>query len=291
MAKFDFISQRGDILSLSANTDFVLTHIDGQTSASSSVSSNIIGGVDGDTVSNMQAEPKPLIFDLRIRNGVDVEEAKRRILRVIKLKQNGTIVWEQNGRTVEITGKVERIEMPRWANGVVMQVEMHCEQPFWEDVEAVISEISEAINLHYFTDDPTDMLYFTEEGIVIGELDTTRAKDFFNEGDVSVGLEIDIIALATVTNPIIYDADGNFFGVGYGTADKKVVMQSGDKIVITTHRGKKSVTLNGVSIFSKIKPNSTWLQLATGDNRFAINSDDDALNNMTFSLIYKRRYI
>lgn len=291
MARFDFVSQRGDTLSLSANDDFILTHIDGQTSAFASVSSNVIGGVDGDTVSNMQAEARALIFDLRIKSGVDVEEAKRRILRVIKLKQNGTVVWEQNGRTVEITGKVERIEMPRWANGILMQVEMHCEQPFWEDIDAVVEQISEAVSLHYFTEEPTDMLFFTEDGIVIGEYDTTRSKDFFNKGDVSVGLEIDILAFAEVTNPIIYDASGNFFGVGYGTADKQVKMQSGDKIVITTHRGKKSVTLNGVSIFDKIKPNSTWLQLDTGDNRFAINSDDDALDNMSFSLIYKHRYI
>lgn len=291
MAKFDFISQRGDRLSLSANSDFYLTHIDGQTSASASVSSNVIGGVDGDTVSNMQADFRPLTFDLRIKNGVDVEDAKRRILRVIKLKQNGSIVWEQNGRTVEISGKVERIDMPRWAKGIVMQVEMHCEQPFWEDIEAVVERISEAIDLHYFTDDATDMLYFTEDGIVIGEYDTTRSKNFFNEGDVSIGLEIVITALATVTNPIIYGADGTFFGVGYGTAEKQVLMQSGDKIVITTHRGNKGVTLNGVSIFDKIKPNSTWLQLATGDNRFAINSDDDSFTNMTFSLIYRRRYI
>lgn len=291
MAKFDFVSQRGDVLSLSANSDFYLTHIDGQTTATASVSSNVIGGVDGDNVSNMQANFRSLIFDLRFKSGVDVEEAKRRILRVIKLKQNGTVVWEQNGRTVAISGKVERIDMPRWARGIVMQVEMHCEQPFWEDMKAVVENISEAIDLHYFTDNPTDMLYFTEEGIVIGEYDTTRSKNFYNDGDVDVGLEIDILALATVTNPIIYDANGNFFGVGYGTADKKVVMESGDKIVIATHRGSKSVTLNGESIFDKIKPNSAWFQLATGDNRFAINSDDDTLDNMTFTLIYKQRYV
>ncbi len=291
MATFEFVNARGDILSLSANSDFYLTHIDGQTTASASVSSNVIGGVDGDTVSNMQADARPLIFDLRIRDGVDVEDAKRRILQVIKLKQDGTIVWEQNGRTVKISGKVEKIDMPRWAKGIVMQVEMHCEQPFWEDIASVVEEISEAINLHYFTDEPTNMLYFTEDGIVIGEYDTTRSKNFYNAGDVSVGLEIEILALSKVTNPIIYDADGNFFGVGYGTAEKKVEMQSGDKIVITTHRGRKSVTLNGVSIFNKIKSNSTWLQLATGDNRFAINSDDEALDNMAFSLIYKQRYI
>lgn len=291
MTRFEFVNARGDSISLSANNDFDLTHIDGQTTASASVSSSVIGGVDGDTVNNMQADFRSLIFDMRIREGVDVEEAKRRILRVIKLKQNGTIVWEQNGRTVEISGKVERIEMPRWEQGIVMQVEMHCEQPFWEDINEVVEQISEAISLHYFTDDLNDMLYFTDEGIVIGEYDTTRAKDFFNEGDVSVGLEIEILALREVTNPIIYDASGDFFGVGYGTADKKVTMQSGDKIVITTHRGKKSVTLNGVSIFNKIKPNSTWLQLSTGDNRFAINSDDDTLDNMTFSLIFKQRYV
>lgn len=291
MARFDFISQRGDVLSLSANEDFYLTHIDGQTSASASISSTVVGNSDGDTVTNMQANARIIVFDLHIKSGVNVEEAKRRILKVIKLKQDGTLVWEQNGRIVEITGKVEAIEMPRWTHGIVMQVTMHCGQPFWEDIENVVEQISEAISLHYFTDNPTDMLYFPEDGIAIGEYDTTRSKDFYNEGDVSVGLEIDIIAFSTVTNPIIYDADGNFFGIGYGTGGKKVEMQSGDKIVITTHRGKKTVTLNGVSVLDKIKPNSTWLQLATGDNRFAINSDDDTLNNMAFSLIYKQRYI
>lgn len=291
MAKFDFLSARGDSLPLSANKDFILTHIDGQTFASASVSSTVIGGVDGDTVNNMQADARIIVFDLRIKDGVDVEDAKRRILKVIKLKQNGTLVWEQNGRTVEITGKIESIDMPRWARGIVMQVTMHCGQPFWEDIDAVVEQISEAISLHYFTDVPTDMLYFPDDGIVIGEYDTTRSKHFYNEGDVGVGLEIDIIALAAVTNPIIYDGDGNFFGVGYGTGEKQVTMQSGDTIKITTHKGKKSVTLNGASVFDKIKPNSTWLQLATGDNQYAINSDDESLNNMSFSLIYKQRYI
>lgn len=291
MARFDFVSARGETISLSANNDFYLTHIDGQTSATASATSNVIGGVDGDTVTNMQAEARPLIFDMRFKNGVDVEDAKRRILQVIKLKQNGTIVWEQNSRTVEITGKVERIEMPRWANGIVMQVEMHCEQPFWENIEAIVEQISDALDLHYFTDDATEMLYFTEDGIAFGEYNTTRSRDIYNSGDVSVGLKIEITALAQATNPIIYNADGDFFGIGYGTGNKKVVMNEGDKIVITTHRGRKSVALNGVAILDKIKPMSTWLQLATGDNRFAINSDEDATNNMLFSLVYKQRYV
>lgn len=293
MLKLNYVSARGNILPLTANPLFVLTHVDGQTIADTSISSAVVGGVDGDTVNSIQANPRNIILDLRIRTGVDVEAAKRAILKIIKLKQRGGLVWEQNERTVIITGIVEAVEMPRWANGVVMQLTLHCEQPFWEDVDDVIKQISEAIDLHYFTESPVDMLYFPADGIPLGEYDAIRTKSFHNDGDVSVGLEITILAHDTVTNPIIYDQNGNYFGVGYedSNATKTLVMHTGDTVVITTHKGRKNVTFNGAVIFDKIKPNSTWLQLAAGDNQFSIDSDDESISNMSFSLIYRQRYI
>lgn len=304
MLKLDFISARGDVLPLANNPLFHLVHIDGHTTAGTSISSAVVGGIDGDTVNNIQATPRTIILDLQMRSGVDVEEAKRNILKIVKLKQAGGLLWTQNERTVIISGVVEAIEMPRWTDAVIMQITLHCDQPFWEDVDDVIKQISEAIDLHYFTDSPVDMLYFTDEGAPLGEYDTIRTKSFYNDGDVDVGLEIHILAHDTVTNPIIYDQHGHYFGVGYeiesgsggagiGTAWQSVplVMKAGDLVVITTHKGRKTVTLNGVNIFDKIKPNSTWLQLATGANTFSINSDDDSITNMSFSLIYKQRYI
>ena len=68
-------------------------------------------------------------------------------------------------------------------------------------------------------------------------------------------------------------------------------MKAGDNIVITTHRGGKTVKLNGESIFAKIKPRSKWLQLAAGENTFTVNSDDESFSNMTFSISYKQRYV
>ena len=47
----------------------------------------------------------------------------------------------------------------------------------------------------------------------------------------------------------------------------------------------------GSNLYEKIKPRSTWLQLLPGENTFSINSDDDNNENMSFSLIYKQRYI
>ncbi len=289
--KLDFISARGGVLPLATNELFYLTHVDGMTTAATSIASSTMGGADGDIVNNVQANARPIVLDLRIKDGVDVEDAKRAVLQVVKIKQQGTLVWTQNERTVTISGVVESVDMPRWSNAVTLQISMYCSQPFWEDLDFIVQQISEAIDLHWFTDSPAGMLYFPDQGIPLGEYDTIRTKQFYNDGDVSVGMEISIVAFDTVTNPIIYDGNGNFLGVGYGDGAKQVQLAAGDNVIITTHKGQKNITLNGKSILAKLRPQSTWLQMAAGDNLFTINSDDDSLTNMTFSLIYKQRYV
>ena len=288
---FDYISARGDRLPLANNNLFYLWHVDGMTAAETSIASNSGSFEDGDVINNIRANSRSIVIDLRLREGVDVEEAKRAILRVVKLKQTGTLEWSYCNRIYVISGIVEAIDMPRWSNEVTMQITMFCSQPFWEDAAAVVQQISEAIELHYFTERAGGMLYFPAEGIPLGEYDTIRTKSFHNSGDVSVGMEIEIVAFSTVTNPIIYDGNGNFFGVGYGDGAKRVQMQTGDQIVITTHKGNKTIKLNGQNILSKLRPQSTWLQLEAGDNFFTINSDDDSHTNMTFSLTYRQRYV
>ena len=289
--RFDYISARGDRLPLATNDLFHLVHVDGMTTAATSISSSTIGGADGDIVNNVQTNPRPIVIDLRIKNGVDVEAAKRAVLQVVKIKQTGTLEWTHGGRTVVISGVVESVDLPRWTNAATLQISMYCSQPYWEDIDFVVQQISEAVALHWFTDSVAGMLYFPEAGIPLGEYDTIRTKHFSNSGDVSVGLEISIVAFATVTNPIIYDRDGNFLGVGYGDGAKQVQLQAGDNVVITTHKGNKDILLNGKSILSKLRPQSTWLQLQAGDNSFTINSDDESITNMSFSLIYKQRYV
>lgn len=302
--KLEYVTTRGDILSLVGNDLFYLTNFDEQTAVSTSISSSVIGGADGDTVNSIRANPRTIVLDLQIKSAVNVEDAKRAILQIVKLKQRGILRWTQNEKTVDISGIVENIELSRWKKSAVMQITLYCEQPFWEDDEDIVQQINESVDLHYFTASPSDMLYFLDDGIPLGTYDTIRTKTFYNDGDVDVGLEITILAHDTVTNPIIYDANGNYFGIGYdsesesggaglGTAwsSKPFVMQAGDNVVITTHKGNKTVKYNGTVIFDKIKPQSTWLQLQAGVNQYSINSDDDSITNMSFSLIYRQRYV
>lgn len=289
MIELLYISKWGGTLDLIKNDLFTLTNVDGMTTAATSISAVVIGGVDGDFINNIQAQPRGIIFDLRIKQGVNVESTKRAVLDIVKLKQKCSLKWTQNNRTLVIDGVVDGVTMPRFSNEVTMQISLHCAQPFWEDLNDIISEISEAINLHYFTDYANDMLYFPDEGIPFGAFDFSRTRTFNNAGDVAVGMVIEILAMKTVTNPIIYDQNGNFFGVGYGS--KTVTMYAGDIMTINTNVGQKSVMLNGVSQLDKIKPRSTWLKLEAGENEFSINSDDSDTDNMIFTMSYKQRYI
>lgn len=289
---FVFINSRGESLDLWNNNMFYLIDQGGQTAGNANISALTIGDMDGDIVTNVSAQPRTITLTLRINPAANVEAVKRAILKVVKLKQKGSIQWTQNDRVLTISGVVESIEMPRWNNAVAMQISLHCSNPFWENVEETVQEISESIGLHYFTaeDDPSPMLYFTESGIPLSEYDTTRTRTFTNDGDVAVGMNIEITALAEVTNPIIYDVDNNFFGVGYGT--KPVTLQAGDVITISTIRGKLSVTKNrNTNLLDYVVPRSTWLQLQTGENTFRIDSADSATDNMIFTITFKQRYI
>ncbi len=289
-----FENNNGERLDLMLNDWFYLVDQDGQTQANTNISALTIGDIDGDIVTNVTTQPRTIILTLRIKPTVNVENAKREILKIIKLKQRGMLIWTQNDRTLYICGIVESIDMPRWNNAVSMQISLHCSIPFWADVEETIQQINEAIGLHYFTahdDYSSPMLFFPEDGIALGEYDTTRSRTFYNDGDVAVGMEIEIMALSDVTNPIIYDdANGTFFGVGSGT--KQVDLHAGDFIHINTNRGQLSVTKNGTTnLINYIVPRSTWLQLQTGSNTFRIDSADQATDNMTFFLSYRRCFV
>ena len=282
MMKLEFISARGEIMPLTGNSRFKLSNTDGLTSLQANIASSTNPNIDGDIVNNVRVEPRPIVLDLTIEN--DVENVKRYILRYVKLKMRGTLRQTQNDRTTQIVGVVEAIEMPRYANPVTMQITLHCSQPFWEDIEEAAQDLSEVVDMFYFTDYEDDMLYFPEEGIPFGEIDTNRTKVLMNDGDVDVGLEIHIVALGTVTNPVLYNAEGDFIGVD-------VTLTSGQEIIITTGKGDKTIRLDGENKISKIRAGSTWLQLKVGENEFTIDSEDGTEGNMYFTLVYKQRYV
>lgn len=278
-----YVGANGSQIDLFRNPFFDLTNVDGMTGVANDIAASTTPSMDGDKINNIQTQPRGIVLDLRIKDCVSVEEAKRYILRSVKPKQKGKLVLNQAGRELSISGVVEAISMPRFEQEIIMQVTLYCSNPYWQDVENVLLEISRVLNMHYF---PLDVggLAFPVEGVVMGEYDTNMTRTYTNDGDAECGMIITIVALADVLNPAIYKPDGSYIGVN----DSMVL---GDEIIINTNRGEKSITKNGVNILSKIKPGSTFLQLDTGDNELTINSDGDTEGNVYFTLSFKRRFV
>lgn len=282
-AKLEFIGANGNIINLFDNPYYGITNIDGFTVADVEVASSTTASIDGDVINNLRVTPRTVVLDLKVKNNVNVETAKRWLLQTVKPKLPGRIRMTQDGRETELGGIVENIEMPRFTNGVICQVSLHCSVPYWQDVNYVLVEISRLIDLHYFPKDQGG-LAFPSGGIPLGSYNLNNTQTYYNDGDAETGMLITIIALGDVVNPIIYDVTGAYIGV----ID---TMAEGDVIEINTNRGEKYVRKNGENIFSKIKSGSSFLQLAIGDNQLTVNADSGTQNNMYFIITFKRRFV
>lgn len=279
-----FISAKGATMPLFGNPYFTLTGADGFTSIMSSIAAVTVPAVDGDMITNIQAQPRTVVLYLRLKQSAGIEAAKKYILQYVKPKLTGTLqLTQDDGQNIQLQGTVEAIELPRFEQGCTMQITMHCSQPFWEDVDFVVQQISQIIDLHYFPI-PEGGLAFPTAGVPFGAFDTDLTRDFENAGDVETGMLITIVALGEVTNPQIYNtATGEFIGIND-------TLQGNDEVIINTIRGQKTITKNGVNIIDKIMSGSTFLQIGIGQNEFTINAQS-GMDNVYFTLTFKQKYV
>lgn len=279
----DFISAKGAAMPLLGNQYFSLTGVDGFTTLASNLASVTVPSVDGDTVTNIQAQPRTVVLYLRLKQAAGIETAKRYIFQYIKPKLAGTLQLNQDGRQIELAGIVETIELPRFDQGCTMAVTIHCSQPYWQDVDFVVQMISQIIDLHYFPEDHGG-LAFPPSGLPFGAYNNDLTRTLENAGDVDTGCVITIVALGDVTNPKIWN---NQTGAFIGIDD---TLAGNDQVIINTIKGQKTVTKNGVNIIDKISAGSTFLQIETGQNELTISADS-GLEYVYFTITYKQLYV
>lgn len=284
MFTLDFISARGNSMPLVNNEYFNLSGCDGLTRTNVALATSSVPSMDGVEINNVQAQPRTIVLYIQPKPGKNVEEVKRYVTSFVKPKLPGRLRWKQNERAIEIAGTVQAVEMPRFSQKVVMQISIYCPEPYWADLEYLNTELSNLVPLHYFPQDFAG-LAFPEEGLPFGVYERNHIKNFTNDGDVASGMIITITALTVATNPVLYNlASGQFIGIND-------TLGAGDEVIISTYKGRKTITKNGVNIIDKIKPGSTFLQLEVGGNDFMIDSDDEEVANMYFTLTYKRLYV
>lgn len=142
--------------------------------------------------------------------------------------------------------------------------------PFWYEESEIIESFQASA--------PSFKLPFSMSAstpVIFGNITPTQAA--INNGQTDAPLTIEITG-ACVNPKITNETTGEFI------AFKNLTMTAGQKLVINTAFGEKKVQLNGVNVFNKLDFNSTFFNLAIGENK--INFTDD-LGSPDADIIFK----
>lgn len=270
-------NSRGRQLRLTQNeTKFQIDSVTGLNPPTASISlSENIG--DGDEFVHERTGSRNIVINMVIKGLVEQNR-----LELYQIVQNGKYIKlyiSTSSKNVWIEGRVETTEIDPFQQATTCQISVICPDPWFKDVEETINSINTVQPKFHFPFHIVDPIPFSI-------YETIQILNLINQGNVSSGMTIEITARGTVVNPIIYNRETSEF-IGLGSTSKPYTMQSGDKVVITTHTNNKRVKLirNAVetNIFNYLTPNSTFLTVASGDNVFTYFADDgDEYIDITF---------
>lgn len=272
-------NHNGEVLNLSTSSNYTLYKITGLQPPASAVNTSKNATSDGENLNSVRVDKRNIVLYMTVEG--DVETSRINLYKYFPLKQTVTLYFKNNTRDVYIEGVVELIQCDLFASKQVAQVSLICPQPYFKAVNDLVSYFSDISALFEFP------FSIPASGIELSAITTNARKSIVNTGDVASGLIIELDAIGEVVNPIIYDV--------FKRTHIKLIytMVAGDRIVINTNQGKKSISLvrNGVAtnIMGYMYPSSSWLTLEAGDNLFTYDADSSTTNlqiTFTTSVLY-----
>lgn len=265
---------------------FILKSVEGLHGIETTISENESPYMDGTNVEYAKALPRSIELTFKLRG--NVKESIDYFTRFIKSKQFVTLREVDNGRDISITGIATIPPYTRMMRSCEITLTIYCGQPYWVDTNYTVGVIDDVISLLAF---PVNGQYFKIDGQALGKITNSMIKNFENAGDTSVGAVFVLEVTDPVTNPQINCSTGEQQG---WYMRLETTLNTGDRVVISTIKGDKYITLNGVTtsgILNALKYNGTdWLQLEQGSNILSITADGSGAENVYFNATFKRKY-
>lgn len=272
-------NHKGEVLNLSTSSKYTLFQITGLQPPASAVNTSSNATSDGMTVNSVRVDMRNIVLYVALEGNVEANRIN--LYKYFPLKQTITIYFKNGSRDVCIEGMVETIELDHFAQRQVAQISVICPKPYFKAVNDLITYFSDVSSLFQFP------FSIAKSGVEFSTITTNVRKSIINTGDVTSGLLIDLYAIGTVVNPVIYDV--------FKRTHIKLMftMETNDHIIINTNHGEKSITLvrGGVStnIMGYMYPDSSWLTLESGDNVFTYDCESGNSNlqiTFTSSVLY-----
>ena len=285
-----FQNGNGWVTEFSVYSDFhvnVARDVDGLNDVSMKVNTTTTIGQDGETFvsSTIEAREVHLTGHLRATGLERQVQLRRRLNHALGAREKGELIYVCGSLRRRIACYAETA--PNYTPGRLpqFQITLRCPSPFWQDEEQEEVQIVEWEGGMAF--DEADGLQLTD-GWEVGRRTGELIVSVENAGDVPCGMTILFEAEGTVINPQLMNVETLEF-VKINTE-----MANGDRIEITTAYGQKNAVLirsgERTNIFRLLDQDTTFLQMAVGENLFACDADE-SVANLTARIQYNRQYL
>ena len=277
-----------------ANPDpsgFVITSIEGLGPVKSNINTTDLASNDGALYNSARLETRNIVFDIVFLEHSTIEETRQLTYKYFPIKKPVTLVFKVDNREAMTLGYVESNEPTIFSEREGCQISIICPDPYFYSTGEGGTTVTVFSGVQ-----PNFQFPFSNESLEIpliemGIIENLKERTIYYTGDSETGVVIQIHAIGRADNITIYntgtretftiDTDRLQALTGYGIV-------AGDDIEISTLRGKKRITLlrNGIqtNILNCIDKNSSWFQLAKGDNVFTYIATYGS-SNLQFKII------
>jgi predicted phage tail component-like protein len=267
---------QGDMLQLYPSEDYILTGMAGITPADAVINTVEVAAMDGARFNNSRVGPRNITVTLKIR-GKDSEVRRRRVqlYKYIRTKQKVRLYIANDQRDAYIDGYVESLQDAEtiFAADQRLMLSVICPDPYFRDNgtgEQVVGFSSVDANFYF----PLSIV--CSEPVPLSVKSINSSKNIYNAGDTSTGMVLTVTAYGAVENPVFYDETTG------GSMAFSLTLAAGDELIISTIHGSKRAALNragtSINVINTLDPESTWLELAPGDNVFYYTASSGAGN-------------
>lgn len=295
------------VLGSPEKSGFLITSIDGIGPGSATINTTELATTDGGIYNSSRLASRNIVLNIRFYDEYETIEALRmKSYKYFPIKKEISLIFVTDSLTLRTSGFVEKNEPNIFSKEESTQISIICPDPnlylkdpsikYFNMVTPLFrfpfkggTYIKETLNIvddgseNILDSDNKSILstsYDLTDKIRFSLMDLTQYKTLYYPGYDDIGIEMAFHFLGEVVNPTIYNVTKNE-RMQIDTEFLEKISGSGivfgDDIVISTVKGKKSITLirNGeyFNIFNCLDKNTSWITISHGENNFYVSAD------------------
>ena len=288
--KLTYTNERGESVEFSPASLYHVNFKDvkGLSDVRNAIYSTNSMGQDGDTYLGYRIEARDIdiVGHIKERDKQAAQTLRRNMNRILNPQYEATLTYEFGDLKRVIGCKIN--DAPIFTRKPIFEqfaVNLSCLNPFWREEAETREVIATWIGGFEF---PVPDGLELAEGWEIGYRQPSLIVNVFNSGDVKSGIRIEFRALGVVKNPVLLNVDTQEF------IKLNISLVAGDVLTVSTGYGEKVVKLKrgGVTTdaFRYLDVDSSYLQIAVGDNLFRYSADTNA-ENLEVSIYHNNLYL